>query len=102
MAQKLKPIHPGEILREEFLKPLGLSANRLSIELRIPQSQVWEIVNEHRGITPETALRLARYFDTTPEFWMNLQTRYELLVAEGKELGRIRREVTPMSAGAHR
>ena len=102
MAKKLEPIHPGEILREEFLRPLGLSANRLSIGLRIPQSQVWEIVNEQRGISPETALRLARNFGTTPEFWMNLQTRYELLVAEGKKLRRIKREVTPMSAGAHR
>lgn len=102
MPRKLRPIHAGEILREEFLKPLGLSANRLAIELHIPQTRVAEIVNAKRAITPDTALRLAQFFRNTPDFWLNLQTRYDLLVAEDKELARVKREVRPMAAGALR
>ena len=85
MAKKratLPPVHPGEILREEFLVPLGLSINQLARDLYIPVTRVSEIVNERRGITADTALRLSRYFGTTPQFWINLQTHYELDVAQ--------------------
>ena len=74
----LPPIHPGEILREEFMKPLGLSAHALSLRLGVTAARVNEIAKERRGITADTALRLGRCFSTTPEFWMNLQQRYEL------------------------
>ncbi len=85
MAKKRKsmpPIHPGETLREDFLKPLGLTANRLAIELQAPATRVNDIVRGQRAITADTALRLARYFGTTPQFWMNLQTNYDLDVAQ--------------------
>jgi len=97
MAKKTKrmlPIHPGETLREDFLNPLGLSASRLAIELRVPVTRVSDIVRGQRAITADTALRLARYFGTTPQFWMNLQANYDLEVAQdahGAEIaGRIR------------
>jgi len=95
-AQKLlPPIHPGEILRAEFLEPLKLSMNRLALDLRVPVTRIAEIVHERRGITPDTALRLARYFNTSAGFWMNLQTAYDLEVAEDELLGTIEREVRP-------
>jgi addiction module HigA family antidote len=81
MAKKLKPVHPGEMLREEFMKPLGLTMNRLALDLRVPLTRIGDIVHERRGITADTALRLARYFNNTPEFWMNLQSWYDLEVA---------------------
>ena len=96
----LSPIHPGEILRADFMEPLGLSMNRLAIDLRVPVTRIAEIVHERRGITPDTALRLARYFNTSPGFWMNLQTAYDLEVAED-ELGRtIQREIRPIAMAA--
>jgi len=98
MARKLKPVHPGEHLREDFLKPYGLSANRLAMSLRVPVTRVADIVAERRGITSDTALRLARYFKTTAEFWMNMQMRYELDVAEDESAKRIEREVLPFEA----
>ncbi len=70
MPKKLKPVHPGEILREEFMKPLGLSMNRMALDLRVPLTRVADIVHERRGITTDTALRLARYFKTSPTFWL--------------------------------
>ncbi len=73
-------IHPGEILREEFMKPMGISQNALALALHIPVTRIGEIVNERRSITADTALRLGRYFGTTSEFWMNLQTNYDLLI----------------------
>jgi len=93
MASKyrLPPIHPGEILREEFLSPLGMSANELALALRVPATRINDIVNEKRGITADTALRLSRYFGTTPRFWMNMQASWELEIAEdqlGKPLER--------------
>ncbi|HTR26536.1 MAG TPA: HigA family addiction module antitoxin [Terriglobales bacterium] len=95
-AQKLlPPIHPGEILRADFLEPLKLSMNRLALDLRVPVTRITEIVHERRGITPDTALRLARYFNTSAGFWMNLQTAYDLEVAEDELLGTIEREVRP-------
>jgi antitoxin HigA-1 len=80
-TERLPPIHPGEILREEYLKPLGLSVNRLARDLKVPVTRISEIVKERRGITASTALRLGRYFGTTAEFWLNLQKRYELETA---------------------
>jgi addiction module HigA family antidote len=77
----IPPIHPGETLREDFLKPLGLSANRLAMELLVPVTRINDIVRCMRAITADTALRLARYFGTTPQFWMNLQANYELEMA---------------------
>jgi addiction module HigA family antidote len=98
MAQKKKvarlvAIHPGEFLREDFLKPLSLSINGLAMALRVPATRISEIVNERRGITTDTALRLGRYFGTTPDFWINMQAAYELAIAEDKLLPQIEKEV---------
>jgi len=85
MGRKRKtmpPVHPGETLREDFLKPLGLTAHGLAIELRVPATRVHDIARGKRAISADTALRLARYFETTPQFWMNLQANYDLEVAE--------------------
>ena len=100
MASKdrLPPIHPGEILREEFLAPLGMSANELALALRVPATRINDIVNEKRGITADTALRLSRYFGTTSRFWMNLQASYELEVAEDQLGKAVMREVLPRTA----
>jgi addiction module HigA family antidote len=98
MTKRLKPLHPGEILREEFLTPLGLSMNKLALDLRVPVTRIGEIVHQRRAITPETALRLAQYFRTSPEFWMNLQTRYDLERAEDRLLPSVRRDVRPHAA----
>ena len=78
----MSPIHPGETLREDFLVPLGLTANRLAIELLVPVTRVNDIVRGKRAISADTALRLARYFGTTAQFWMNLQANYELEFAQ--------------------
>jgi addiction module HigA family antidote len=94
---KLKPIHPGEILREEFMVPFGLNPNKLAIALRVAPPTVYEIVGEKRGISGEMALRLGRYFRTTPEFWLNLQARYELAVSRREAEEKIRRDVRPMA-----
>jgi antitoxin HigA-1 len=102
MAKKLKPVHPGEILREEFMKPLGLSMNKLSLDLRVPLTRVADIVNGRRRITADTALRLARYFRNTATFWMNLQTRYDLEIAEDEIAARVARDVRPSEAVAAR
>lgn len=96
-SSKLRPVHPGEILREDYMVPLGLSMNRLALELRVPVTRIAEIVHERRGITPDTALRLARYFDTTPLFWMNLQSAYDLAAAEDQELEKIKRDIHPFA-----
>lgn len=89
------PIHPGEFLREDFMKPLGLSANALALALRVPVTRVSEIIRERRGITVETAMRLGRYFGTSTEFWVNMQKSWELAVADQELLPRIRAEVQP-------
>jgi len=86
IKNKMRAIHPGEILREEFLAPLGLSAHALALELKVPAPRINDIVRERRAITPDTALRLSRYFGTTAQFWLNLQTSYDLKIAE-KNLG---------------
>lgn len=92
------PIHPGEFLREDFLVPLGLSANALAMELRVPVTRISEIVRERRGITADTALRLARYFNMTPEFWMRLQMNYDLESAVGAIEVTLRDEIRPRPA----
>ena len=84
------PIHPGEILREDFLVPLGLSANALAIALRVPVTRISEILRERRGITADTALRLARYFGTTPDFWMKMQMTYDLALASQQVMARLK------------
>lgn len=98
MARKLKPVHPGEILSEEFMKPLELSMNRLALDLRVPITRIADIIHQRRGITPDTALRLARYFRNTPVFWMNLQVRHDLEVAEDESAARVARDVRPHRA----
>ncbi len=97
MAKDLNPVHPGEVLLEEFLEPMGLSQNRLALAVGVHPRRINEIVLGKRGITADTALRLGRFFNTTPQFWLNLQVRYDLDTAEdalGKRLDRI---VRPMS-----
>lgn len=89
------PIHPGEILDEEFLKPMSLTAYRLSKDTGLPQSRVSEIISGSRSITAETALRFARYFGTTPGFWVNLQTNYDLEQAQRKLGKKIEQTVKP-------
>ncbi len=94
----IRPIHPGEILREEYIIPLGMSVHALSLALRVPATRLHEIVNERRSITPDTALRLARYFSTDAQSWLNLQLSYDLKIAEAKLKTRIEREVHAMAA----
>ena len=95
---KMRPIHPGEILREEFLEPLGLSAHALAQALRIPAPRVNDIVRERRSVTPDTALRLARHLGTTAQFWLNLQASYDLKIAMRESGAKIRKEVEPRAA----
>ncbi len=97
---KMRPIHPGEILREEFLAPLGMSAHALAMALHVPAPRINDIVRERRSVTPDTALRLARFFDTTAQFWLNLQSSFELKQTE-RDVGRaIQQEVRPLAQAA--
>jgi len=82
MKSQLPPVHPGEILRVEYLDELGLSAGALARKLRVPRTRIERLATEQAPVTIDTALRLARYFDTTPQFWMNLQVSYDLKIAE--------------------
>lgn len=91
----MRPIHPGEILREDFLVPLGMSANALAQRLHVPLSRVNDIARERRGVTHNTAMRLARYFGGDAESWLNLQQAYDLKIAERTYGPRIDAEVTP-------
>jgi antitoxin HigA-1 len=93
--KKLPPIHPGEILREDYMKPLGLTAHRLAMALHVPATRIAEIVHERRSITADTALRMGRYFKTTARFWLNLQTAYDLEVIEDQTLTEIESQVRP-------
>jgi addiction module HigA family antidote len=95
---KMRPIHPGEILREEFLVPLGLSASALALELKVPAPRINDIVRERRAITPDTALRLSRYFGTSPEFWMDLQSAFDLKTAAKDSGAKIEAEISPRAA----
>jgi antitoxin HigA-1 len=93
----MDPVHPGEILREDFLKPLGLTVNKLALELHVPATRVGEIVHGRRRVTADTALRLARYFKTNPEFWLNLQNFYDLEISRRSEAGsKIEVQVQPV------
>jgi len=94
------PVHPGEVLREDYLKELGMSANALAKALNVPAPRINDIVRERRGITADTALRLARYFDSSPQFWLNLQAMYDLRVAEIAVGKKIEREMAVMHKAA--
>ncbi len=90
--------HPGEILREEFLKPMGMSAHALSLALRVPANRIGAILKGERGVTADTALRLSRFFGTTPEFWVNLQSMHDLTKAKAELGATVIREVSPRHA----
>ncbi|MCL4560124.1 MAG: HigA family addiction module antitoxin [Chloroflexi bacterium] len=96
MAEKLSPVHPGEVLQEEFIKPMSLSQNRLAIGIGVDARRINEIVLGRRSITADTALRLARFFGNSPQFWMGLQAQYDLDVAEDALGARLNREVRPL------
>jgi addiction module HigA family antidote len=100
--REVPPIHPGEVLAEEFIKPLGLNMHQLALALRVPANRIGQIVDGERGISAETALRLARYFGTSAEFWMNLQKRYELEEARYRIEHQVEREVLPRDASPSR
>ena len=89
------PTHPGEMLLEEFLKPMGITQQQLAREIKVPYQRVNEIVNQRRGLTPATALRLSKAFGNTPDFWLNLQLRWDLYRAQSKE-ARILKEIQPL------
>ncbi len=97
-GRRLAPVHPGKILRDEFLRPLGISAYELANAIKVPRSRANDIVLGRRAISTDSALRLARYFGTTPDFWINLQVRYDLDVAGRMVRRRIEQEVTPRAA----
>ncbi|MFP4279859.1 MAG: HigA family addiction module antitoxin [Halochromatium sp.] len=94
----MRPVHPGEILREDFLAPLGLSVNALAVALHVPATRLHEIVKERRAISPDTALRLARYFGGDAQSWLNLQSSFDLRRTELDSRAAIEREVTPREA----
>ena len=96
-TNQMRPIHPGEILREEFLVPIEMSANALAMELHVPAPRINDVIRERRSVTPDTALRLARYFGTSPQFWLNLQTAFDLRKAEA-ELGTKDRKSTRLNS----
>src|SRR5713226_10291252 len=96
---KLNPIHPGQILRED-IEDAGVSINQLGRDLRVPVNRISEIVNGKRGITADTALRLAHYFGTSAQYWLNLQSRYDLELAEAGSLQQIERDVRPLAKSA--
>ncbi len=100
LEQKLKPIHPGEVLLEEFLKPLGLSQNRLALDMGVPPRRINEIVLGKRSISADTALRLGRFFGMSPQFWLGLQMDYDLDVAADALAARLEREVKPYALAA--
>ena len=99
-TNKMRPIHPGEIIREEYLVPMNMSAHALAIELRVPATRINEIVRERRAITPDTALRLARCLGTTAQFWLNLQSSFDLKQAESEAGQIIEQEVRPLQMAA--
>lgn len=92
---RLDPVHPGEVLLEEFLKPMGLSQNRLALDIGVPARRINEIVLGKRRVTADTALRLARYFDMSPQFWLGLQMDYDLDITADKLGSQLEREVRP-------
>ncbi len=98
MKKKLAPVHPGEILQKEFLEPMSISQNRLAVALHVPARRINEIVLGKRSVTADTALRLARYFRMSPQFWLGLQMDYELDAAEDALEERIEKEIEPIAA----
>jgi len=100
MSKTLSPIPPGEILLEEFMRPLGISQNNLARDLDVPAARVNDIIHARRGITTDTALRLATYFETSAEFWLNLQTRYNLKIAATTLGEQVKRAVRPLKSVA--
>lgn len=97
-GSRLPPVHPGDILREDFLKPMGMSVYELAGALHVPRSRMNDIVRGRRAVTTDTALRLGRYFGTSPEFWVNLQARHDLDVADRSLRRRIEQEIAPRAA----
>ena len=100
MTEKLSPIHPGEVLLEEFIKPMNLSQNRLAIDIGVDARRINEIVLGKRAVTADTALRLSRFFGNSPQFWLGLQTQYDIDVAEDHLGKRLDREVRPYTMAA--
>lgn len=98
MARKLKPVHPGEILREEFMRPMGISSNALARAVNVTPARINEIVREERDISADTALRLAWYFGTDVQSWMNLQTHYDIECAQA-QAGRALSRIRPLQSG---
>ena len=98
MSTKMKPIHPGEVLREEFLKPMGITQYRLALDIHVQATRINQIVRGKSGISADTALRLGRYFQVSPQFWLNLQARYDLEVAMNRINGRLEKEVAVHAA----
>jgi addiction module HigA family antidote len=97
MADKIPPVHPGEVLHEDYLIPKGISQNQLALSMRVSPNRISEIIQGKRAITAETALRLAHAIGTSPEFWLNLQMQYDLRIAEEKLVGVLEREVIPIT-----
>lgn len=97
MTDKLLPVHPGEVLLEEFIKPMNLSQNRIAIDIGVDARRINEIVLGKRSVTADTALRLARYFGNSPQFWLGLQNQYDLDVTEDQLGKRLEREVRPLA-----
>jgi addiction module HigA family antidote len=95
-AYKRVTTHPGEMLREEFMIPLGISANKLALQTGMPATRIGEIIHERRGVSADTAVRLARYFGMSPQFWLNLQATYELSKVQMEHGAQIKREVKPL------
>ena len=95
---RMRPIHPGEVLREDYLVPLGLTASALAKALNVPSARINDIVRERRAVTADTAMRLARYFGGDARSWLNLQASYELRIAEIRNAKRIKREIEPAAA----
>ncbi len=93
----MRAIHPGEIIKEEYLKPLGLSVSALAIALRVPAPRINDVIRQKRAVSVDTALRLARYFNTTAQFWLNLQTSYDLKLAK-ESAAMIQQEIVPLEA----
>jgi addiction module HigA family antidote len=94
----MRPVHPGEVLREDYLLELGMSVNALAKALNVPTPRINDVVRERRGVSADTALRLGRYFGTTPQFWLNLQSAYDLRLVETASGERILEEVSPKAA----
>ena len=99
-SEKLQPIHPGEVLLEAFLKPMGLSQNRVALDIRVPARRINEIVHGKRRITADTALRLSRFFGTSPQFWLGLQMDYDLDIASEQLADRLEKEIVEYVAPA--